>query len=145
MTAPPPGPATLGAPYWEAIRAGRLELQRCGACRLWVHFPDVLCPTCGSDRLTFEEAPGDGVLETFTVIHRVFVPGFEDRAPYAVGWVALDLQPGLRLFADLVDIAATDLRIGQRLHPVFTTRDGDRVLSYAPTIHDPTDDHGGPS
>ena len=131
MSKPIPDPPALSAPYWEAARHGRLELQRCQDCRRWIHFPDHLCFGCGSDRLAFEEAPGDGAIETFTVIHRVFVPGFEESAPYAVGWVALDLQPGLRVFTDLVDISHDRLQIGLRVSPTFTIREGwGGLLSY---------------
>jgi uncharacterized OB-fold protein len=134
MSLPVPDPPPLSAPYWEAARQGRLELQRCADCRLWIHFPDHLCPGCGSGRLAFEEAAGDGVLESFTVIHRVFVPGFEELAPYAVGWVALDLQPGLRVFTDLVGLPHDRLRPGLRVAPTFTTREGwGRLLSYSAT------------
>jgi uncharacterized OB-fold protein len=131
MSKPIPDPSPLSAPYWEAARQGRLELQRCQDCGRWIHFPDHLCPACGSDRLAYEEAIGEGAIESFTIIHRVFVPGFEDSAPYAVGWVALDLQPGLRLFADLVHVPHDLLRIGLQVSPTFTTRDGwGTVLSF---------------
>lgn len=134
MSKPIPEPPDLSAPYWDAARAGRLALQRCQECRRWVHFPDFACPACGSERLGFEEASGEGTIETFTVIHRVFVPGFEESAPYAVGWIALDLQRGLRVFADFVDIPHDRLEIGLPVSPTFTERAGwGLMLSYTAT------------
>ena len=131
MSKPLPDALSLSAPYWEAGRKGKLALQRCGHCLHWIHFPDFLCPACGSDQLAFEDADGDGTIETFTVIHRVFVPGFESSAPYAVGWIALDLQPGLRVFADLVGVPHDQLRIGLHVTPTVTTPDGrGPLLSY---------------
>jgi uncharacterized OB-fold protein len=107
-----------------------------------VHFPAPVCPGCGSEQLAEEQVPTGtdrGVLEAFTVVHRVFVPGFEDRAPYAVGWVGLDLQPGLRVFAGLVGVSPDQLRTGQRLRPVATAGpDGEPVTCYTPD--DPLDD-----
>ena len=115
-----------------------LELLRCADCRHWVHFPEPWCPACASERLHEEAVPDQdawGVLETFTVIHRVFVPGFEGRAPYAVGWVGLDLQPGLRVFAGLVGIDHHRLRIGQRVRPeAGTGPSGEAVTVYTPTL-----------
>jgi uncharacterized protein len=121
---PIPTPSDLAAPYWEAARAGRLDIQRCAACRRWVHFPDVRCPSCGSTELPFEPVTGRGVVATFTVVHRPFVPGFAADVPYAVGWVDLEEQPGLRVFADLVDVAPGDVRIGLPVEVTFTERPG---------------------
>lgn len=121
---PVPTPSDLAAPYWEAARAGRLDIQRCAACRRWVHFPDVRCPACGSTELAFEPVGGRGAVATFTVVHRPFVPGFAAHVPYAVGWVDLEEQPGLRVFADLVDIAPDDVRIGLPVEVTFTERPG---------------------
>jgi uncharacterized protein len=131
VTRPVPEPTPLSAPYWQAAREGRLELQRCRQCRRWIHFPDFLCPRCGSADLAFEEARGDGTVDTFTVVHRVFVPGFADHAPYAVGWVLLAEQPGLRVFADFVGIPSDRLRIGLPVTACFTERPGwGTVLSF---------------
>ena len=121
---PVPVLTPVSAPYWEAARERRLEIQRCRTCRRWIHFPDVRCPACGSDRLAFERVQGTGVVSTFTVVHRTFVPGFGADGPYAVGWIDLDEQEGLRVFADLVDCAADDVHIGMRVEVVFTERDG---------------------
>jgi uncharacterized OB-fold protein len=121
---PVPQPSELAAPYWEAAREGRLEIQRCRACRRWVHFPDVRCPSCGATELGFEPVQGHGVVGTFTVVHRSFVPGFAGEVPYAVGWVDLDEQPGLRVFADLVEVDPDDVRIGMPVGVTFTERAG---------------------
>jgi uncharacterized protein len=134
MTRPIPRTEGPAARYWEAAREGRLELQRCRDCRHWIHFTELRCPRCGSNDLGFEPAAGEGTVETFTVVHRVFVPGFENDAPYAVGWVLLDEQPGLRVFADFVDVPADRLRIGLRVSACFTEREGwGRMLSFTST------------
>jgi uncharacterized protein len=121
---PIPEPSDLAAPYWEAARAGRLEIQRCRSCHRWIHFPDVRCPWCGGTELVFEPVSGRGVVSTFTLVHRTFVAGFADDVPYAVGWIDLVEQDGLRVFADLVDIAAADVRIGLEVEVTFTERAG---------------------
>jgi uncharacterized OB-fold protein len=121
---PIPEPSDLAAPYWEAARAGRLEIQRCRTCHRWIHFPDVRCPWCGGTELAFEPVSGQGVVATFTLVHRTFVAGFDDDVPYAVGWIDLVEQDGLRVFADLVDITAADVRIGLEVEVTFTERAG---------------------
>jgi uncharacterized OB-fold protein len=121
---PVPEPSDLAAPYWEAARAGRLEVQRCRACRRWVHFPDVRCPSCLATDLGFEPVSGRGVVSTFTVVHRSFVPGFGAAGHYAVGWVDLEEQVGLRVFADLVEVEPGEVRIGMPVEVTFTERPG---------------------
>lgn len=121
---PVPEPSELAAPYWEAARAGRLEIQRCRACRRWIHFPDVRCPSCLATDLGFEPVGGRGVVGAYTVVHRSFVPGFGADGPYAVGWIDLEEQAGLRVFADLVDIAPEDVSIGLPVEVTFTERPG---------------------
>jgi hypothetical protein len=117
-------PPPLSAPFWEAAREGRLELQRCRTCRRYIHFPDFTCPFCGAEDLGFEGVDGHGRVDAFTVVHRVFVPGFESLAPYAVGWVQLDAQPGLRVFAGFVDIPRERLAIDLPVTACFTERPG---------------------
>lgn len=132
---PIPTPSELAAPYWEAARAGRLEIQRCASasCRRWVHFPDVRCPSCGATGLAFEPVSGRGEVATFTLVHRPFVPGFADDVPYALGWIDLEEQAGLRVFADLVEIAPGDVRIGLPVEVTFTERAGwGTIASFRP-------------
>ena len=44
----------LFQPYRDAAARGELAIQRCRACRRWIHFPEASCPACGSDELAFE-------------------------------------------------------------------------------------------
>lgn len=101
----------LSRPFWAGCNDGRLVLQRCGRCALFIHHPERRCPYCGSDELTSGEVSGRGVIETFTVVHRSFVPAYREAAPYGVGWVSLDDQPGLRLFGK-IDGAIPDVGPG---------------------------------
>jgi uncharacterized OB-fold protein len=111
------------APYWSAATARRLEIQRCRSCARWIHFPAPSCPACGSAELGFEPVSGVGVVDTFTVVHRAFAPEVADEVPYAVGFVELPEQRGLRVFADFVGIAPHDVRIGLPVVVTFTDRD----------------------
>lgn len=119
MKHPIPSPDAVTAPYWDAARNGRLELQRCQDCRHFIHFPEPECVACGSNRLAFEVVSGRGRVETYTVVHRSFVPGFEERVPYAIGWVEMDEQPGLRAFGGLVGCDPQYLKIGMPVRAVF--------------------------
>ena len=111
------------APYWSAAAAGRLEIQRCRSCTRWIHFPALSCPGCGSAELGFERVSGVGVVDTFTVVHRAFAPEVVGDVPYAVGFVELAEQPGLRVFADFVGVSPSDVHIGLPVVVTFTDRD----------------------
>jgi uncharacterized OB-fold protein len=121
-TADRPAAGDPAARYWAAAAQRRLEVQRCARCSAWIHFPEPICPRCGSADLRFEAVSGLGQVETFTVIHRAFAAEVAAEVPYAVGFVALDDQPGLRLFADIVDVDPGEVRIGMPVQVTFTHR-----------------------
>ncbi|NML08430.1 OB-fold domain-containing protein [Sphingomonas sp. G-3-2-10] len=127
MTAKPqPQPTPLTEPYWAAASQGKLSLQRCTACAVWHHFPVPRCTSCGSDALTFEPVSGHGTVETFTIVHRSFAPGFTG-APYAMAWIALPEQAGLRVFANVTDCLPETVTIGMKVTVWFEQR-GDFAL-----------------
>ena len=112
-------PDGLTQPYWDACRRRELHLQRCRACRTFVHFPGVLCWRCGSDRLEWEKVSGKGRVHTFVVVHHATIPEFKARVPYAVAWIELDESPSARVLSDLVDCDVAKLAIGDRVEVVF--------------------------
>jgi len=118
----------LFQPYLDAAARGELAIQRCRACRRWIHFPESSCPTCGSTELAFEPVSGQGTVETFSVIHKSFVPEFQGREPYVIAWIGLPEQPGLRVFGNIVDAAPEDVSIGMAVEVFFETRDGHGAL-----------------
>jgi uncharacterized OB-fold protein len=118
-----PRPTPLAQPFWDGCRRGVLVLQRCLDCGRYIHFPKERCRGCRSARLTWEEVPPVGTLATFTEVHRTFAPGFEEQVPYVVGVAELDVQPGLRIVANVVDPAAS-LRLGMAVVVGFAERPG---------------------
>lgn len=114
----------LTRPYWEAAAWGALAIQRCRACRRWIHFPEPACPSCGSGDLDFERVSGRGHVETFSVIHRSFVAAFADRAPYVIAWIGLPEQQGLRVFGNVTGCAPDEVSIGMEVEVFFEARDG---------------------
>ena len=119
------------ARYWREIPARyRYEAGQCTKCgRIW--FPARL--VCGKCRnRTFEKVtlPGDGTIETFTVI-RVAPSGFADQSPYAVGIVKL--SNGVKITAQIVDCDLGRLAIGDRVRLEFRKlhQDGESgILCY---------------
>lgn len=112
------------APYFEAAARGELTLQRCAACRRWIHFPEPRCPGCGGSETTFEPVSGAGTVETFSIVHRSFVPEFADRTPYVIAWIALPEQPGLRVFGNVTGCAPEEVAIGMPVDVYFEELNG---------------------
>jgi uncharacterized OB-fold protein len=119
-----------GEAYWDGAARGELVIQRCGDCGHWIHFPEPACPSCGSERLGFEPVSGVGTIETFSVIHRSFVPEFADRTPYVIAWIALPEQAGLRVFANVTDCEPREVAIGMPVEVCFEQRDGRAVPNF---------------
>ena len=119
MNAPLPVPDALTRPYWEACRRNELRLQRCATCSRFVHFPGLLCPTCGGADLKWERVSGRGSIYTYVIIHRANSPVFRNRVPYAVAWIDLEEGRAARVLSDLVDCEADEVRIGAPVEVVF--------------------------
>jgi uncharacterized OB-fold protein len=102
---PLPQAEPLAKPYWDSLKDGAMQLQRCGACEKFVFYPRVLCPSCGSRQLTWQRVSGRGRLHSFCIPHRHPSPAFQPSLPYVVALVELD--EGVRLMTNLVD-AGTD-------------------------------------
>lgn len=115
-----------GAPYWVAAREGQLSVQRCDDCGHLRFPPSAVCPRCLSEAHTWTPLSGKGAVYSFIVVHRPQHPGFFADAPYNVAIVELD--EGIRLHANVVDVANEDLRIGLPLEVVFEKIDDDITL-----------------
>jgi uncharacterized OB-fold protein len=94
------------ARFQRALAEGRLEIPRCDACGR-VHFhPRVVCPYCGSTRLSWSPADGTGVIYSATV----------NRAREGDRSVVLvDLVEGVRMMSTVVDTPPDAVRIGDRV------------------------------
>jgi uncharacterized protein len=128
MTTLPPLPAALAVggpfqPFWAAVERGELAIPRCPDCGRWVWYPADRCPGCGRLGLTWTPVAGGGELFTYTVVHRSFISPEPLAAPYAVGLVALDEAPDVRLIG-LLDAPVSALAVGMRLRVSFRDQGG---------------------
>ncbi|WP_418319929.1 Zn-ribbon domain-containing OB-fold protein [Piscinibacter sakaiensis] len=101
------------APYWSALKEGRLVLKHCLDCGRHHFYPRALCPHCHSDALEWTDARGSGNIYSFTVARRPAGPAFKADAPYVVAVVELD--EGARLMTNIVTDDVDSVRIGQRV------------------------------
>ncbi|MCC5808840.1 MAG: Zn-ribbon domain-containing OB-fold protein [Ectothiorhodospiraceae bacterium] len=113
---PLPVPNNETAPFWKAAGAGRLEVQRCGACSRHVFYPRLVCPYCMSEQLDWVEVSGRGKIYSFTLVHKA-PPAFRGEVPYPVALIELD--EGVRMMSRLMVENHTRLRIGMPVRVRF--------------------------
>jgi uncharacterized OB-fold protein len=115
--------------FWEAARDGRLVAQSCSSCGRLRHPPRPMCPHCHSLDHQLVELSGRGVVYSYALLHHPQNPLFD----YPVVAALVDLDEGVRLVTNLVDIASGDVRIGLPVAVDFTpTADGMAVPVFRP-------------
>ena len=127
MTRNIPAPAVTieSKPFWDAATEGKFLIKRCNACGEAHWYPRALCPFCFSDETVWEESPGEGVIYSYSVMHR------SPSGPYAIGYVTL--KEGPAVLTNFVDVAPDGLSIGQKVKVKFQpTENGPPVPVFAP-------------
>lgn len=110
------------AVFWDAAAEQRLVAQQCAGCGTLHHPPRPMCPHCRS--LEFQAAPlsGRGTLYSYAVLHHPRNPAFD----YPVLAALVDLDEGIRVVSNLVDVEPADVEIGMRLEATFAPAADDR-------------------
>lgn len=124
---PPQTPSEISVAFWEGANKGRLLLQRCAACGTLRHYPRLLCSTCYSEAVEWQEASGRGRIHSWTVAHHPFHPSFRDEVPYTL--VTIDLEEGPRALGRW---AGGELTIGSLVQGRFVAREGGMDLVFEP-------------
>jgi uncharacterized OB-fold protein len=112
------------AVFWDAAAAGQLVAQRCGQCGVLRHPPRPMCPHCHSLDVDVVPLSGRGTLYSYAVLHHPQNPAFD----YPVLAALVDLEEGVRILSNLVDVAPDDIRIGMRVEARFEPTVGDRAV-----------------
>ena len=104
-------------PFWEALKAHRVDIQQCDACQRWIFFPRLHCPRCFSQSLSWKTVSGEGELHTYTLSRVPTLPELADEVPQMLAVVQLDEGPHLN--TTLVGLAEDQISVGMRVRPVF--------------------------
>lgn len=118
---PAPAPTVLPEikQFWDATAEGRLLLPRCDDCQTVVWYPRPFCPACGSLRITWIQASGEGTVYSFTINRRgtADLPEYRQVGTYVLAYV--ELEEGPRIMTNVVDCEPDSVQIGQRVEVVF--------------------------
>ena len=112
-------------PFWEGAARGQLVLASCSRCGVVSHPPDVTCPACHHTDPQFRPSPvpGGGTVRSWTVLHQVFVPGFDGDVPFVLVDVELDGTDDVRFIGRLLDSFDADLSVGSPVTLAFEQLD----------------------
>jgi len=121
---PPPPTNPESEPFYAAALERRFLIRRCTQCQRAHWYPRALCPFCPG-QTEWEEASGQGVIYSFSVMRRV-------PAPFALAYVTL--AEGPTMMTNLVDCDFDALSIGQPVRLVWKpTQDGPPVPCFTRT------------
>lgn len=105
------------APFWEGCRQHRIMLPTCIHCHRPHWPPGPVCPYCFRNELAWKQASGLGVVSSWVVVHKAWLPAFEADLPYNA--VQVELEEGVRLTGNLVGAGNEALRVGLAVEVVF--------------------------
>ncbi len=110
---PHPRPAIThdNAFYWEGIARRELLIQKCSDCGHLRHPPGPACPHCHSLNWETVTASGKATLFSFVVMHQPRLPAFD----YPLPVLLVELEEGVRIVANGIDLPADKLEIGMPL------------------------------
>jgi uncharacterized OB-fold protein len=126
-TRPVPLPDEVSEPFWRAAAHGELRIQRCRACERLQYPPEITCQRCHNDDLDYTPVSGEASVYSYAEVKRAFHDGFAEELPYLVALVALDEDPTVRLFTNLVDVRPASAQVGMPVTVTFRAV-GDAVL-----------------
>lgn len=112
---PKPPPVGENQGFWDGVKNGNLVFQRCKECGARVHPPRPICPSCRSLEKEWAPSSGKGIIHSWVVYREAPHPGFV--APYAV--VLVELEEGVRLISNVVDMELDEIQIGMPVEAVF--------------------------
>lgn len=123
-----PRPATTEdiAFFFEGLMEGKLLIQQCAQCGTLRHPPGPMCRTCRSLEWTTLESAGNGTIHSFVVVHYPQVPSFD----YPNQVVLVELDEGIRLVANTLDVPRDQLVIGARVRLVVERVDEELALPF---------------
>lgn len=110
--------------FWDGTAVGELRIQRCNACGALRFPPGPACQSCDAYDRGFVVAAGTGSVFSYVVHRHPPVPGKE--LPIVIALI--DLDEGVRMVGEVVDVDADEMEIDMRLRVAFNRVDDDLTL-----------------
>jgi len=124
---PSPVKGIYEQPFWNAVQARELRLQKCHSCGHVWYPPGPVCPKCLGEGWFFASMCGRGRLVAWTIFHRQYFP--EIPTPYLVA--SVELEEGPLMIGNVIGLAAEEAKLDLPLQIDFekaTGKDGDWLI-----------------
>lgn len=112
------------ADFWAGVRAHELRVPQCNACGTLRFPPGPACRSCEALDQGHLVASGRGTVFSYVVHRHPPVPGKE--LPIVIALV--DLEEGVRMVGEVVDVADDEIEIGMPLRVDFRDVDDELTL-----------------
>jgi len=138
LATPVPQPSGLDKPWYDAVRAARLVIQKCTSCGTWQWGPEWICRSCGGFDIAWEEVPksADGCEGRIYSWERVWHPTHEaltDSVPYVVLLVELPEAGNVRMIGNLIGDQKAPVQIGAPVMAVFEHHERYTLVHWKPS------------
>jgi len=110
--------------FWDGTAVNELRVQVCNACEAVRFPPGPACPDCGAFDRGHVVATGRGTVFSYVVHRHPPVPGKE--LPIVIALI--DLDEGVRMVGEVVDVADDEVEIGMPLRVSFNRVDDELTL-----------------
>lgn len=127
-----PLPALIGdnVEFWTGGQQGELRIYRCQQCSYYVHPPVPFCPQCESHNVKPEPVSGRGVITSFTVNHKQWLPNLP--VPYVLALVSIIEQEDVRLVTNIVNCSVDDVYMNMPVKVLFEQNEDVWVPLFEP-------------
>ncbi|MET0378312.1 MAG: OB-fold domain-containing protein [Spongiibacteraceae bacterium] len=123
--------------FWTGGERGELLIYRCQDCSYYVHPPVRFCPQCESRKVEPEPVSGRGVVTSFTVNHKQWLPNLP--VPYVLALVSIAEQEDVRLVTNIVNCPVDSVNIGMPVQVRFEQNEDLWVPLFEPVANDSAD------
>jgi len=110
--------------FWDGTAAEELRVQQCNSCGELRFPPGPACPSCGALDRGHVVTHGTGTVFSYVVHRYPAVPGKE--LPIVIALI--DLDEGVRMVGEVVDLADDQIEIGMPLRVDFREIDDDLTM-----------------
>ena len=118
--------------YWTGGEHNQLLICRCQDCQYYVHPPVNFCPQCESRDVKPEAVSGKGVVTSFTINHKQWMPSL--KVPYAVALVSITEQEDVRLVCNIVNCDVDAVQMGMNVEVLFEQNEDLWVPLFQPEV-----------
>lgn len=119
LPVPMPEADGLSAPYWSALREGRLRVQRCAHCGTWQFGPEWMCHGCHAFDPGWQDIAPRGRIFSWERVWHPSHSALTAHGPYLVVLVELPHAGDVRMVGNLLGDPMQEVMIGAEVEGVF--------------------------